>query len=493
MAPGTAASVVPDLSTESSAPTPAPTPAPALTCLKSLPFDALAAWVASTGEPPAAVPARTLQLWRLLYYRDTKTGVGLVSDLAAQAGPGVQGGLSGAFLARVAAASAAGPGAAVDPGIALESIHTSADGTRKLVFRVTAGPAAGRGVDAVLIPVLRRAGARPRLTLCLSSQAGCSQGCTFCLTGAMGLGGSLTAGQIVEQAVVARRLLAAEAAEAEAAAAAAAAGGEEGRARQRGRASAGRSPGAPPPLTNIVFMGQGEPFDNLAAVTDAVSILTHPLGLAFGPSKVTVSTVGLLGPLRSFAASHRRAQVALSLHATTDAGRAAIMPAAARPGHDLAAVAACLREVFPNTGRGSNEGNDGGGGAPGGREGGDDSEGGGRGGGSGHRRHVLVEYLLLDGVNDSPADAARLLALLEGVAAKINLLNFNPHEAAVFGRSGRGDAFRAALVAGGRVCTVRASRGGDDAMAACGQLGDPGAAGGVVAKARLARLGKGGV
>ena len=164
--------------------------------------------------------------------------------------------------------------------------------------------------------------------------------------------------------------------------------------------------------------------------------------------------------MRSFAADHPRVQLALSLHATTDAGRAAIMPAAGRPGHDLAAVAACLRDLFP--------------------------------GGKGHRRHVLIEYLLLDGVNDSLEDAERLLTLLDGVAAKINLLNFNPHEAAVFGRSGRGEAFRQALVAGGRVCTVRASRGGDDAMAACGQLGDAGA-GERVAAGRMARLARAGV
>ncbi len=447
------------------------------TCLKSLPYDGLAAWVASTGEDAAAVPARTLQLWRLLYYRDTKTGVGLVSDLASEAGPATRGGLSGAFLQRAAASAAA-----VDPGIELASIHASADGTRKLVFNVTAGPAAGRAVDAVLIPVVRRAGARPRLTLCLSSQAGCSQGCTFCLTGAMGLGGSLTAGQIVEQAVVARRLLAAEAAAAGAAGADAAADAAPPPPGRRTR----RPP--PPPLTNVVFMGQGEPFDNYGAVSAAVSILTHPLGLAFGASKVTVSTVGLLAEMRAFAAAHPRVQVALSLHATTDAGRAAIMPAAARAGHDLASVAACLRDVFPGAPP-PPPGPGGEGGEGGARAGGGGGSAAGGGGGGGHRRHVLVEYLLLDGINDSVDDAARLLALLDGVAAKVNLLNFNPHAAAVFGRSGRGDAFRRALLDGGRVCTVRASRGGDDAMAACGQLGDPAAAGGVVAKARLARLG----
>lgn len=439
--PGTGATAVDLCHSAPGAATPTTTTTPLLptTGLKSLTLDGLTAWVASLGDPHPT--ARALQVWRLLYYRDTRSGVGLVADLA-DAGPGVQGGLGAAFLERVAASA---PGTtSVDPGLALETVHTSADGTRKLVFAVTAGPAAGRRVDAVLIPVVRRAGARPRLTLCVSSQAGCAQACSFCLTGAMGLGGNLSAGQIVEQAAVAKRLLAAEAEEA-------GGGGRGSGAKER------RPP--PPPLTNVVFMGQGEPLDNLAAVSTAASILTHPLGLAFGASKVTVSTVGLIAGMHAFAASHPRVQLALSLHATTDAGRAAIMPAAARPGHDLAALTACLRALFPD--------------------------------GTGRRRHVLIEYLLLAGVNDTAEDAARLLGLLEGVAAKVNLLNFNPHEAAVFGRSGAGDTFRRALVEGGRVCTVRTSRGGDDAMAACGQLGEPGA-GERVAGARAARLARGG-
>lgn len=425
------AQAVPDAATTTGVPAPSTAPPPTQpTCLKSLTLPALTAWAASLGEPHPA--PRAAQLWRLMYYRDTRTGSGLITSWA-DAGPGVQGGFSASFLAR-----ATESGARLDAGLALRSVFQAGDGTRKLVFDVTAGPAAGHAVDAVLIPVVRRAGARPRLTLCISSQAGCRQGCTFCLTGAMGLAGSLTPGQIVEQAVAARRLLAALAAEA---------------------ATTGADP--PPPLTNIVFMGQGEPLDNYEAVSTAVSILTHPLGLAFGAGKVTLSTAGLLPALRAFAADHPRIQLALSLHATTDAGRAAIMPVTGRAGHGMADVAACLRDLFPDDGAG------------------------------GRKRHVLIEYLLLDGVNDSVADAERLLALLAGVAAKVNLLNFNPHEAAIFGRAGSeaADAFRAVLVRGGRVCTVRASRGGDGTMAACGQLGDPGAAVRVkgVREARLAR------
>ena len=271
-----AASQAASQSSLSSAVSPPPSQAP--TCLKSLTLDGLTAWAAALGDPNP--PARALQLWRLLYYRDTRSGVGLVGDLATEAGPGVQGGLGAAFLERVAGT------ATVHPGIELEAVHSSSDGTRKLVFLVTQGPASGRRVDAVLIPVVR-AGGRPRLTLCVSSQAGCAQACSFCLTGAMGLGGSLSAGQIVEQAVVAQRILAAEAegweGEGEDAGGAPASGGEASQPPGETPRPALPPPPLPPAprLTNVVFMGQGEPLDNYASVSAAVSILTHPLGEFF--------------------------------------------------------------------------------------------------------------------------------------------------------------------------------------------------------------------
>jgi len=393
-----------------------------------MPLPALESWVAATtGDPPS----RARQLFRVMYAPSR----GFASDLA-DAGPGSapQDTLSPAFIAAAAAA-----GASVDPGLALAAVRASADGTRKLVFDVTRGPAAGSRVDAVLIPDGKTGaapGQRRRLTLCVSSQAGCAMGCAFCLTGAPGLAGSLTAGQIVEQAVAARRLLVAE----------------------------GRDPGL---LSNIVFMGQGEPLDNYSAVLAASAIFTAPTGLALSHNRVTVSTVGVVPAMRALVAASR-VQLAVSLHATTEEGRAAIVPANRR--HSLAAIVAALEADFPRRGKGwqtlAAPGEGGGGASP-------------PPAGPNHRhgRHVLVEYVLLAGVNDSTADAHRLVALLSRVEAKINLIPFNPHPGSPFAAPEQAvvDAFRDAVRRGGRVCTVRAAKGADAALAACGQLGDPAA------------------
>jgi hypothetical protein len=160
--------------------------------LKCLDLPQLEAWCASLGEDPR----RATQLWRWMY-ADRKW---LRSLEDAPAGS-VQNGFSDAFRAKAA------PLATLDGGLELASVAAAADGTRKLVFRLTSGPGAGGQVETVVIPIVREAGTKRRVTLCVSSQVGCAQGCTFCWTGRMGLRGNLSAAQIVEQVVAARRML----------------------------------------------------------------------------------------------------------------------------------------------------------------------------------------------------------------------------------------------------------------------------------------------
>lgn len=195
-------------------------------------------------------------------------------------------------------------------------------------------------------------------------------------------------------------------------------------------------------MTKVVFMGMGEPLHNLSAVSQAIEIMSCPLGLHLSTGKCTVSTVGLVPEMHTFLSSPigQKVQLALSLHATTDEVRDWIVPVNRK--HNLASLMACLTEHFPLKG-----------------DKGDKS--------------VLIEYVMLKDVNDSDEDATRLLALLETVKAKINLIVFNPHAGTKFQPSEgqRVKSFRSILIQGGRVCTVRDSRG-DDEMAACGQLGD---------------------
>ena len=355
-----------------------------------------------------------------------------------EAGPGAPGGFGRAFQAAARASGASLSGGLTHPPAEIRS----QDGTSKLVFELEAEPSSR--VEAVIIPTRRRAGRPARATVCVSTQVGCAMGCRFCYTARMGLRRSLEAEHIVEQVLAARRAFDARE------------GGGAGGGAQR--------------LTNVVFMGMGEPLDNLENVLRAIEILTTPApGVdALSPRKITVSTVGLAPQMREFAA-RSDAQLALSLHAVDDATRSRLMPLNRR--HDLAELQAALEDLFP---RGRCEG----------------------------RRHILIEYLLLRGVNDSPEDADKLLTFLERVEAKVNLIQYNKpvvppsgggeKEGAAAGAALEAEgltgetwelltfeptpqadleAFRDRVRAGGQVCTVRASRG-DDEMAACGQLGE---------------------
>ncbi|KAK6252551.1 hypothetical protein QUC31_014271 [Theobroma cacao] len=280
--------------------------------------------------------------------------------------------------------------------LTLQDILTASDGTRKILFALDDGLV----IETVVIPC-----DRGRTTVCVSSQVGCAMNCQFCYTGRMGLRRHLTAAEIVEQAVYARRLLS----------------GDVGS------------------ITNVVFMGMGEPLHNIENVIKAADIMVHEHGLHFSPRKVTVSTSGLVPQLKRFLHESKCA-LAVSLNATTDEVRNWIMPINRK--YKLGLLLEALREELEFK----------------------------------HNYKVLFEYVMLAGVNDSIEDAKRLIDLVKGIPCKINLISFNPHRGSQFRPSSEEKMieFRNALAKAGCTVFLRLSRG-DDQMAACGQLGEPGA------------------
>lgn len=273
----------------------------------------------------------------------------------------------------------------------LVGVYGSADGAHKLALRTDDGAV----IESVLIPGPERA------TLCVSSQVGCAMNCQFCLTAKMGLSRHLRAAEIVEQFVVARR----------------------------------RFPDVW--ISNVVFMGMGEPLHNLDEVIPATHVLVDDRGLGLSQRRVTVSTSGLVPQIERLIAESP-AQLAVSVNATTDEVRDWLMPVNRK--YPLATLFAALRALpLPR------------------------------------RARVTLEYVLLADVNDSADDAARLAALVAGLPCKLNLIPFNPHPGSEFRRPDpeRVAAFKAALQAQRLNTSVRTTRG-DDTMAACGQLGRPG-------------------
>lgn len=272
---------------------------------------------------------------------------------------------------------------------ALDDTQTSSDGTSKFLLRLDDG----RHIESVYIPDT------PAQTFCISTQVGCAMGCAFCLTGKMGLVRNLTAGEIAAQA----RVLA----------------------HQTGLAGT---------AFNIVLMGMGEPLHNYDATMKALRILADPRGLGVHPKRVTLSTVGVLPALERLAAEPLMPNLAISLHATTDATRTALVPLNKR--YDLVALLdACRR--FPVS----------------------------------RRARITFEYVLLAGVNDSIEDARRLVRLLDGIRGKVNLLPLNEAPGIAFKRpdDARVNAFARVLAERGIPVSVRKSRG-RDIRAACGQL-----------------------
>jgi 23S rRNA (adenine2503-C2)-methyltransferase len=291
------------------------------------------------------------------------------------------------------------------PELVLEhSIQSPEDGSFKLIFRL---PGTDFRIESVLMPE------RGRLTLCVSSQVGCAQGCHFCQTGKMGLLRQLSTAEIVAQVVLANRhwVLA----------------------NAHGESSLTVPPGfGAPRVTNVVFMGMGEPLDNLDAVLKACEILSDPWGLGIGISKITVSTVGLPGQMKRLL-SESKVQLALSLHSPFDEQRSRMMPINRR--YPITELLAVFRTHLR------------------------------------HGSHAFIQYTLIRNVNDSIEHAAALGELLREVPCKINLIPLNEHDGAAFRRPSLETivGFSQVLRSMGFVVTVRLSKGrGIDA--ACGQL-----------------------
>lgn len=272
-----------------------------------------------------------------------------------------------------------------------ELVHRerSVDGTEKFLLRL----ADGKQIESVFIPDT------PSMTFCISTQVGCAMACAFCLTGKMGLIRNLTAGEIVGQVRVLADTLAMREA-----------------------------------TFNIVLMGMGEPLHNYDETMKALRILADEHGFAMSPRRITLSTVGLLPALERMAREPIMPNLAISLHAPTDAARGDLVPINKKYGvKDI--IDACKR--FPLK----------------------------------RRNRITFEYVLLAGVNDSPADARRLAKLLSGVKSKVNLIPLNAAAGIPFERPSDEaiDRFAGILADQHLVVSVRKSRG-RDIRAACGQL-----------------------
>jgi 23S rRNA (adenine2503-C2)-methyltransferase len=265
---------------------------------------------------------------------------------------------------------------------------TSIDGlTSKILVRLT---------DGQEIEAVEMKSETGRKTICVSTQAGCAMGCIFCVTGQFGFARNLEAGEVVEQVL---RF-----------------------------SSSGR------PVTNVVFMGMGEPLANYDETLRAIRLLTHPQGLHLGARRITLSTSGLVPQMRRLASEGLQIGLAVSLHAPNDDLRSRLMPVNRR--WPIAEVVMAADHYAEVTGR-----------------------------------RVSYEYTLMDGVNDTDALATQLVDLLQGRLCHVNLIPLNPSEDSSLHASSRDRAlaFEARLHDAGIAATIRVNRG-RDILAACGQL-----------------------
>lgn len=263
---------------------------------------------------------------------------------------------------------------------------SSEDGTEKFLFSLNDGLL----IESVLIRE------KDRRTLCVSSQAGCAIGCRFCLTGTLGLTRNLGSHEIVDQIISVNRSI------------------------------------DPEKITNIVFMGMGEPLANLDEVVDALWKIVSLVGIS--RRKITVSTAGLAPRMSDLAEKAPEINLAVSLNAATDETRDKIMPVNRR--YPLKVLLdACRRYPLKP------------------------------------RRRITFEYVMIRGINDSPGDARKLADILRGLRSKINLIPLNPYSGSDLNRPPEGDIleFQEILVQRNLTALIRESKG-QDILAACGQL-----------------------
>lgn len=264
------------------------------------------------------------------------------------------------------------------------SVKVSDDGTKKYLFELKPG----QFIESAYIPDVKRN------TLCVSSQIGCKRRCLFCMTGKQGLQGDMTAGEILNQV---------------------------------------RSIPEFSQLTNIVYMGMGEPLDNLDAVMQSLQVLTADWGFAWSPRRITVSTIGIVPAMKIFA-EHSHCHLAVSLHTPFDGERKLLMPV--NQEYPLKDVIDTIKQFdFEN------------------------------------QRRISFEYIVFKGMNDTPKHVNEMARLLNGIKCRVNLIRFHPiPDTPLEGTDvERLMAFKEALIAKGITTTIRASRG-QDIEAACGLL-----------------------
>ncbi|CAO0821790.1 Dual-specificity RNA methyltransferase RlmN [Desulfarculales bacterium] len=267
-------------------------------------------------------------------------------------------------------------------------VEEAGDGTKKLLYQLDDGAR----IESVLIPE------EDHHTLCVSSQVGCRQGCAFCRMATLGFTRNLRPAEITDQVLVARRLV-----------------------------------GQDRPLTNLVFMGMGEPLDNMSALLISLEHILGESGLQMSQRRVTISTVGMADRLADFGRA-TPAALAVSLNAANEGLRSKLMPINRR--FSLATLKAALLS-YPLK----------------------------------PTRRITLEYVLLGGVNDRPAHAVELARWCRGLKCKVNLIPFNPHEGAEFQAPTKVDVqiFQEILISEHITALLRRSRGAD-ISAACGQL-----------------------
>lgn len=273
------------------------------------------------------------------------------------------------------------------PPLQRQTILNSRDGCQKYLLKTLDDQL----IETVFIPQGKRK------TLCLSTQLGCPWGCRFCATGAMGLKRNLSAGEMVAQVMVVQRELSC-------------------------------------PITNLVFMGMGEPLSNMPKLKNALSILSHPMGLALPPRRITISTIGILEGIEEIIRLGWKYSLAVSLHHHDQGMREDLMPATR--GNDLGELLKLLGRYTRIL-----------------------------------QRPVFFEYLLLGGVNDSLDDAAALVSRVASLHCRINLIHFHSFHGTSFlpSEKERESAFYRFIQEKGLPVIFRKSRG-EDIRAACGQL-----------------------